>query len=232
MSNPLILHALSLPFRVVVRGAPCYFAEVDTFCPSKVLEIRELEFEGVHGKVGPITFTLSPGENHVVYFDETRDGMAFARILKGMAFPLKGRVLKRGRDVTGWIVRDGIVVLIEGAFFSGTVGEELTFARNVGRAKASFDLDSLLAGIVERTGFCLEDLRLISDLTPYHRALLTLANALLMLPTCLVFLDPMNGFDNKQRVTYLELVSYGKSNLNYATLQVISRAHQPFFLEE
>ena len=186
-----------------------------------VFKLDHIVFEGVGGRVGPLSLEVARGDDRVVYLGDSREGMTLARIIKGTVTPTEGAVIKKSGDATGWIVRDGIIVLVGEEFFSKTVRDEITFAAQVGKAKGTVPMKPFLTGIMARSGLdtCLD--KDILGLSDGERRMLVLVSALCMLPDCLVFLDPLQGFDEWRLARYLDLLRYGKETLGFASLQIL-----------
>jgi len=188
---------------------------------SPVLTLDGVVFEGTSGRVGPIRLEVAGGTDHILSLEHREDGLKLIRIIKGMVSPLEGRVIKGGEDVTGWVVKDECVALIETeSFFSRIVQEEISFSAMAGEAKGKFPVAPFLDEILRASGFDLQLDRPIDQLAGFERQILALIAALLMLPDLLVFIDPLDGLDERQRSRYLALVGLGKWELGFSTLQI------------
>lgn len=196
-----------------------------------VFSLKQVVFEGARGKIGPLTLDVSAGEDHVLFLEDPGDGMTLVRIIKGMAAPLSGRVLKEGEDTTGWIIRDGIVALVDGPFFSRTVRDEIAFAVRVGESKRKIEMTPFLSEILRKTGCEMAGDKIVTNLSDFEGRLLVLASGLLMLPDCLVIQEPLRGLDDRQTARYLDLLRYGKETVGFATLQLMPEGHKPIPLE-
>jgi ABC-type taurine transport system ATPase subunit len=194
---------------------------------SFVFKLDQIVFEGV----GPLSLEVARGDDRVVYLDDSRDGMTLIGIIKGMISPLDGAVVKGNGDTTGWIVRDGIIALAGEDFFSKTVQDEIAFSAKVGEAKGTVEMEVFLPVALERSGLGSRLDRDIRELSDFERHMLILTSALCMLPDCLVFLDPLRGFDEVQSTRYLDLLRYGKGMVGFATLQILPEGQAPISLE-
>ena len=207
---------------VVHFGGACYFSAMKTTYSEKtILRLKDVVFEGVSGKVGPLNIKIESCSDHVMPLDSQEDGLELIRIIKGITAPKRGRVFKGEEDVTGWIIRDGCVVLVEPErFFSATVRDEISFAAIVGEAKGKVPVAPLLGDILEVSGLEGKISHSIDKLSGLERQILALASSLLMFPSLLVFLDPLDGFNEISRDRYIRLVALGKRRLEVSTLQV------------
>ena len=199
---------------------------------SEVLSLEEVFFKGVAGEVGPLSLGITAGEDKTAVLKDPQDCVLLTQIVKGMSAPLKGRVIKKGKDATGWVMPDGIVALMGQSFFSKTVKEEILFAAGVGETKRKIDIPPFLSGVLERSGFELWDERPISELSSFEKKMLVLVSALLMTPECLVWVNPLDGLTSSQIERYLTLLRYGKDIVRFATLQILSEGQLPFSFED
>ncbi len=207
---------------VVHFGGACYFPAMKTEHSEKpILHLKDVVFEGVSGKVGPLNIKIESCSDHVLPLDSQEDGLELIRIIKGITAPERGRVFKGGEDVTGWIVRDGCVALVEPErFFSVTVRDEISFAAMAGEARGKAPVTPLLSDILDVSGLRGKIGHSIDKLSGLERQVLALASSLLMLPSLLVFLDSLDGFDEVLRDRYIRLVALGKKKLEVSTLQI------------
>lgn len=189
--------------------------------PPPVLTLDGVLFEGASGRVGPIRLEVAAGTDHIISLEHREDGLKLIRIIKGMASPLEGRVIKEGEDVTGWVVKDGCVALIETeSFFSRIVREEISFSVLAGEAKEKLPVAPFLDEILRESRFDSLLQLPIEQLTGFERQILALIASLLMLPDLLVFMDTLDGLDERQRSRYITLVGLGKRKLGFSTLQI------------
>ncbi len=187
-----------------------------------ILSLNGVVFQGVSGEVGPVNLELRPGEDRALTMDFLDDGLRLVRIIKGMERPLRGQVLKNGKDATGWIVRDGIIALTGNEeFLSTTVEEEISFAVDVGKAKGRAGLTDLLPVVLELSGFNANLKRPISGLNETERDLLALASSLLMLPDLVVLVEVF-GEEGLRPCRYQDLLNHGKRVLRFSTLRIVT----------
>lgn len=186
-----------------------------------VLSLKNVVFKGISGKVGPISLEISSGTDHLLTLNYREDGLKLIRIIKGIAVPLSGKVIKDSRDMMGWIVKDECIALVEEeSFFSMTVRDEIAFAAMAGEAKRKLPMTPFLGAVLGTSGLDSQLDCPIEQLNGFQKRVLSLTSSLLMLPNLLIFLDPFAGLDERQRVIYLDLLNLGKKNIGLATLQI------------
>ena len=192
-----------------------------------VFKLDRIVFEGVDGQIGPLSFEVARRDDWAVYLDDSRDGEMLARIIKGIAAPLEGRVIKSSGDATGWVVPDGIIALMGEDFFSKTVRDEIAFSVRVGEAKGTLEMGPFVSKVLRRSEFASRLKEDISSLSKFERHLLVLASALCMLPECLILLDSLQGLGEDEAPRYLDLLRYGRKMVGFATLQIVSVGGTP-----
>ena len=192
-----------------------------------VFKLDRIVFEGVDGQIGPLSFEVARRDDWAVYLDDSRDGEMLARIIKGIAAPLEGRVIKSSGDATGWVVPDGIIALMGEDFFSKTVRDEIAFSVRVGEAKGTLEMGPFVSKVLRRSEFASRLKEDISSLSKFERHLLVLASALCMLPECLILVDPFQGVGKDEAPRYLNLLRYGRKMVGFATLQIVSVGGTP-----
>ena len=175
----------------------------------------------------PLNLEIHRGTFHCLILDHEEEVRTLVQVIKGIAKPSRGRILKEGRDTTGWIHPDGIIAITDtDRFFFPTVRDEISFAVQTGLAKGC-NVSSFLEEILEAAR-----IKILMDRDPLHlkgpqQELLALTAALLMSPALLILLNPMEHGETDVRRRYLHLLELGSRVLGLALLQIVSSNTPP-----
>ncbi len=186
-----------------------------------ILKLNNLVIHSGQDNLGPLNLEITEGSDHTLILDNLDLGLELIRVIKGISTPIRGRVIKKDKNVTGWIVPDGCIALIEHEnFFSATVREEIAFAASVGKARGKVRMIPLLDRVLQVSGLGEHLFSAISELRDAEKQILALASTLLMTPALIIFLNPLAGMDQEIRVPYLQLLEIGKQSISFSTLQI------------
>jgi branched-chain amino acid transport system permease protein len=208
--------------RPVITSAPA--RRVDTPFTGPLLETRGLSrsFGGLMAN-RDIDFAVSPGELRGVIGPNGAGKSTFFKMLTSELAPSSGRILFRGRDITGMDVADVCQLGLTKSYQVNQLFSALTLRDNVliaalAERRGSFSLDLLrsvgrVPGLHERVESTLAQVRLtaradvpVAELAYGEKRRLEIGLALAASPSLLLLDEPLAGMSPRERTETVQLL--------------------------